>query len=187
MAQNCLCDFRVGTKFNEVRSQPSSQSVPSMPRNPCRFQGRADYSCVEIVHPQWLACGWRIVISPKQQPSFGRLERRGNRPFEALGQCAHIRNNGTENREATVYLVWSKKLVPVAPEQELIAQRPLKIKPAREVFARGHSRHVSRLLLHPLLIWVRRESCQIHPASRQVDEEQHIVGRQPFERLGLPS
>src|SRR2546429_7321215 len=44
-------------------------------------------------------------------------------------------------------------------------------------------RPVSRLLLHPLLIRVRRESCQIHPPSLQVDEEQHIVGRQPFERL----
>src|SRR5258706_6952671 len=41
---------------------------------------------------------------------------------------------------------------------------------------------VSPLLLHPLLIRVRRESCQIHPASLQVDEEQHIIGRQPFER-----
>jgi hypothetical protein len=30
-----------------------------------------------------------------------------------------------------------KKLVPVAPEQELIAQRPLKIKQAREVFCQG--------------------------------------------------
>src|SRR5882724_3250899 len=38
--------------------------------------------------------------------------------------------------------------------------------------------YVSRLLLHPLLIRVRRESCQIHPASLQVDQEQHIVGRQ---------
>jgi len=43
-------------------------------------------------------------------------------------------------------------------------------------------RDVSRLLLHPLLIRVRRESCQIHAASLQVDEEQHIVGRQPLER-----
>ena len=42
--------------------------------------------------------------------------------------------------------------------------------------------HVATLLLHPLLIWVRRESCQIHPASLQVDEEQHIVGQQPFAR-----
>src|SRR5258708_5244910 len=42
-------------------------------------------------------------------------------------------------------------------------------------------RHVSRLLLHPLLIRVRRESCQIHPTSLQVDEEQHIVGPQPLE------
>src|SRR6267154_6429146 len=39
--------------------------------------------------------------------------------------------------------------------------------------------HVSPLLLHPLLIRVRRESCQFHLASLQVDEEQHIVGRQP--------
>ena len=31
-------------------------------------------------------------------------------------------------------------------------------------------------------IRVRRESCQSHLASLQVDEEQHIVGRQPFER-----
>src|SRR5580700_7796675 len=43
-------------------------------------------------------------------------------------------------------------------------------------------RHVARLLLHPLLIRVRRESCQSHLATLQVDEEQHIVGRQPFER-----
>src|SRR5882762_9168477 len=42
--------------------------------------------------------------------------------------------------------------------------------------------HVSRLLLHPLLIRVRREFCQCHLATLQVDEEQHIVGRQPFER-----
>src|SRR5467141_1365621 len=42
--------------------------------------------------------------------------------------------------------------------------------------------YVSRLLLHPLLIRVRRESCQCHLATLQVDEEQHIVGRQPFER-----
>ena len=31
--------------------------------------------------------------------------------------------------------------------------------------------HVSRLLLHPPLIRVRRESCQVHPASLQVDED----------------
>jgi hypothetical protein len=43
-------------------------------------------------------------------------------------------------------------------------------------------RHVSRLLLHPILIRVRRESCQAHPASLQVDEEKHIVGQQPLER-----
>src|SRR6266480_2033682 len=43
-------------------------------------------------------------------------------------------------------------------------------------------RHVSPLLLHPLLIRVQRESCQFHLASLQVDEEQHVVGRQPFER-----
>ena len=42
--------------------------------------------------------------------------------------------------------------------------------------------HVSRLLLHPPLVRVRRESCQVHPASLQVDEEQHIVGQQPLER-----
>src|SRR5260370_26816281 len=42
--------------------------------------------------------------------------------------------------------------------------------------------HVSRLLLHPLLIRVRRESCQFHLATLQVDEEQHVIGRQPFER-----
>ena len=36
--------------------------------------------------------------------------------------------------------------------------------------------HVSRLLLHPLLIRVRRESCQLHLATLQVDEEQHLVG-----------
>src|SRR5215469_18696751 len=39
--------------------------------------------------------------------------------------------------------------------------------------------HVSCLLLHPPLIRVRRESCQVHPASLQVDEEQHVVGQQP--------
>jgi hypothetical protein len=27
---------------------------------------------------------------------LGRLERRGNRPFEALGQWTHIRKSGTE-------------------------------------------------------------------------------------------
>ena len=43
-------------------------------------------------------------------------------------------------------------------------------------------RHVARLLLHPLLIRVRRESGQFHLATLQVDEEQHIVSRQPFER-----
>jgi len=42
--------------------------------------------------------------------------------------------------------------------------------------------HVSRLLLHPLLIRVRRESSQAYPASLQVDEEQHIVGQQSLER-----
>src|SRR6266699_4088292 len=42
--------------------------------------------------------------------------------------------------------------------------------------------HVSHLLLHPLLIRVRRESCQCHLATLQVNEEQHIVGRQPLER-----
>jgi len=44
--------------------------------------------------------------------------------------------------------------------------------------------HVSRLLLHPLLIRVRRESCQPHLATLLVDEEQHIVGSQP---LSVPS
>src|SRR5215468_1737005 len=42
--------------------------------------------------------------------------------------------------------------------------------------------HVSCLLLHPLLIRVRRESCQIHSASLQVNEEKHIVGQQSLER-----
>ena len=44
--------------------------------------------------------------------------------------------------------------------------------------------HVSRLLLHPPLIRVRRESCQVHPASLQVDEEQHIVCQQPLRTAG---
>jgi hypothetical protein len=39
--------------------------------------------------------------------------------------------------------------------------------------------HVSRLLLHPLLIRVRRESCQMHPACLQVDEEQHSRSSTP--------
>src|SRR5215471_19106218 len=42
--------------------------------------------------------------------------------------------------------------------------------------------HVSRLLLHPILVRVRRESCQIHSASLQVNEEKHIVGQQSLER-----
>src|SRR6516164_5655513 len=39
--------------------------------------------------------------------------------------------------------------------------------------------HVSCLLLHPLLIRVRRESYQAHSASLQVNEEKHIVCQQP--------
>jgi len=41
---------------------------------------------------------------------------------------------------------------------------------------------VSSLLLHPILVWVRRESHQAHSASLQVNEEKHIVGQQPLER-----
>ena len=41
--------------------------------------------------------------------------------------------------------------------------------------------HVSCRLLHPFLIRVRRESCQAHPATLQVDEEQHIGGHQSFQ------
>src|SRR5262249_2367223 len=40
--------------------------------------------------------------------------------------------------------------------------------------------HVSCLLLHPLLVRVRRESCQAHSACLQVNEEQHIVRQHPL-------
>src|SRR5215469_18821111 len=43
-------------------------------------------------------------------------------------------------------------------------------------------RQVSSLLLHPILVRVRRESHQAHSASLRVNEEKHIVRQQSFER-----
>src|SRR5215467_6020636 len=42
-------------------------------------------------------------------------------------------------------------------------------------------RYVSRLLLHPLLVRIRRDPGQAHPPRLQLDEEKHVVRDQTFE------